>query len=112
MYLSKEDNRHVFSTLPQYFKDVDIIFDAFSPLVKTVSKHVPTLRRTNAYFSFGFKKPEVIEAMSEKIKHKKTLSYQRNQYVKELSLPFRIFYFFKKVFADKMSRLEIFHIEK
>lgn len=112
MYLSEEDNRHVFSTLPQYFKDVDIIFDAFSPLVKTVSKHVPTLRRTNAYFSFGFKKPEVIEAMSEKIKHKKTLSYQRNQYVKELSLPFRIFYFFKKVFADKMSRLEVFHIEK
>ena len=29
MYLSKEDNQHIFSSLPQYFKDVDIIFDIF-----------------------------------------------------------------------------------
>lgn len=110
MYLSKEDNEHVFSTLPKYFKDVDIIFDAFSPLVKSVSGFIPTLRRTRAKFSFGFKNPKVIEAMSDKVKHKKTLSYQRNKYVKELSLPFRIFYAFKRLFADKMSRIEVFHI--
>lgn len=112
MYLSKEDNEHVFSTLPNYFKDVDIIFDAFSPLVKTVSKHILTLRRTRAYFSFGFKNPKTIENMSDKLKHKQTISYQDNKYVKELSLPFRIFYAFKRVFADKMSRLEVFHITK
>ena len=112
MYLSEEDNNHVFSNLSNYFSDVDIIFDAFSPLVKAVSKYVPTLRRTNAYFSFGFNDKRVIERMSPKIKHKQTISYQRNKYVKELSLPFRIFYFFKKIFADKMSRIEVFHINK
>lgn len=110
MYLSKEDNEHVFSTLPKYFKDVDIVFDAFSPLVKAVSSYIPTLRRTKAKFSFGFKNPKVIETMSEKIKHKQTISYQRNIYVKQLSLPFRIFYSFKRIFADKMSRIEVFHI--
>jgi len=110
MYLSKEDNYQAFSSLPNYFNDVDIIFDVFSPLVKSVSRFIPTLKRINAKFLFGFKKPKSIEQMSDKIKHKKTLSYQKNKYVKQLSLPFRLFYTFKKIFADKMSRLEVFHI--
>ena len=112
MYLSKEDNKHIFSTLPTYFKNVDIIFDVFSPLVVKISKHILTLKRTNAYFKFGFKDPKVIEEFSNnKIEHKQMLSYNKNKYVKQLSLFFKFRYFLNKIFIDKSKRLEIFHIK-
>ena len=112
MYLSKEDNETVFSTLPKYFNDIDIIFDAFSPLVVKISKYIGTLKRTNASFKFGFKNPKVIEDMSNKIQHKETLSYNSNQYVKELSILQRLKLAINKIFIDKSRRLEIFHIKK
>lgn len=111
MYLSKEDNYQVFSSLPKYFNDVDIIFDAFSPLVVKISKHIHTLKRTNASFKFGFKNPQVIEEMSQSLKHKKTLSYNKNKYVYELSLFYRFKLFLCKIFIDKSRRLEIFNIK-
>ena len=111
MYLSKEDNQTVFSSLPKYFKDVDIIFDAFSPHVVKISKYIGTLKRTSASFSFGFKDPKVIENMSDKLSHKATLSYNSNQYVKELSLFQRIRLALAKLLIDKTKRLEIFHIK-
>jgi O-methyltransferase involved in polyketide biosynthesis len=110
MYLSKEDNIHVFSSLPNYFSDVDIIFDAFSPLVVSLSKHIHTLKRTNASFKFGFKDPKVIEEMSPKIKYKTTMSYNKNKYVKELPFIQRIKLHLNKIFIDKSRRLEVFHI--
>lgn len=111
MYLSKEDNQHVFSSLPQHFKDVDVIFDTFSPLVVKLSKHIHTLKRTNASFKFGFKDPKVIENMSDRIKHVKMLSYNKNKYVKELPLFYRFTSKLGKIFIDKSRRLEIFHID-
>lgn len=112
MYLSPEDNKHVFSSLPKYFKDVDIIFDAFSPLIVKLSKYIHTLKRTNANFKFGFKDPVVIERMSESIKHKKTLSYNKNRYVRELPSFYKFTSKISKIFIDKSRRLEVFHIEK
>ena len=112
MYLSKEDNQHIFSSLPEYFKDVDIIFDIFSPLVVKLSKHIHTLKRTNAHFKFGFNNPAVIEDMSSKLHHVKRLSYNKNQYVKELPLFYRFTSVLNKIFIDKSRRLEIFHISK
>ena len=111
MYLSKEDNYQVFSNLPKHFKNVDIIFDAFSPFVMKISRYIHTLKRTNASFKFGFKNHKVIEEMSPSIKHKKTLSYNKNQYVSELSLIHRFNLFLNKLFIDKSKRLEVFHIE-
>lgn len=111
MYLSKEDNYQVFSNLPKYFSDVDIIFDAFSPLVMKLSKYIHTLKRTNASFKFGFKNPKVIEEMSEKLEHKNTLSYNSNKYIYELSAYQRFKLFINKLFIDKTRRLEIFHIK-
>ena len=111
MYLSKEDNEHIFSTLPTYFTNTDIIFDAFSPLVAKLSKHILTLKRTKAHFKFGFKNPKVIENMSDKITHKETLSYNRNKYIETLPLRYRISSAFNKLLIDKTKRLEIFHIE-
>ena len=110
MYLSKEDNEHVFSTLPKHFKDVYIIFDAFSPLVVKISKHIHTLKRTNASFKFGFKNPKVIENISPAIKHVKTLSYNKNKYIYELSSFYRFKNSIKSLFIDKSRRIEIFHI--
>ena len=112
MYLSKEDNNHIFSSLPNYFKDVDIIFDMFSPLVVKLSKHIHTLKRTNASFKFGFNNPKIILNMSDKLEHIKTLSYNKNQYIKELPWFYRFTSIFNKVFLDKTKRLEIFHIKK
>ena len=112
MYLSKEDNKHIFSSLPNYFKDVDIIFDIFSPLVVKISKHIHTLKRTNAHFKFGFNNPNVISDMSNNIKHVKTLSYNKNKYIKELPLLYKFKSFVNKLFIDKSRRLEIFHIDK
>lgn len=112
MYLSKEDNEHIFSSLPNYFKDVDIIFDIFSPLVVKLSKHIHTLKRTNAQFKFGFNNPQIIMNMSSAITHIKTLSYNKNKYVKELPLFHRFKSFINKIFIDKSRRLEIFHINK
>lgn len=110
MYLSKEDNVHFFSSLDKYFKDIDIIFDAFSPLVVKLSKYVHTLKRTNARFQFGFKNPEVIENMSKSLKHKQTLSYNQNKYVSQLSIFQRLSLAINKIFIDKTRRLEIFHL--
>ncbi len=111
MYLSEEDNRTVFSSLPKYFKDVDIIFDAFSPVVVKISKYVGTLKRTNASFQFGFKDPQTITSMSDKIEHKETLSYNSTIYTKQLSLFQRLKLAINKVFIDKSRRLEVFHIK-
>lgn len=112
MYLTKEQNENVFSNLPNYFNDVDIIFDAFSPLVMKISKYIHTLSRTNAKFTFGFKNPKVIENFSTNLKHKKTLSYNNNEYVKQLPLKHRISLKLNSIFIDKSRRLEVFHIKR
>jgi len=112
MYLSKEDNINVFSSLPKYFKDVDIIFDTFSPLVVKISKHIHTLKRTNASFKFGFKNPKVILDMSDKLEYKTMLSYNKNQYIKELPLFYRFTSKLSSIFIDKSRRIEVFHIKK
>ena len=111
MYLSKEDNHHFFSSLDKYFNDVDIIFDAFSPLVVKISKYIGTLKRTNAEFKFGFKNPQDIIDMSPSLSHVATLSYNRNDYIKELPLIHRVKAAWNKVFIDKSRRLEIFHLK-
>lgn len=112
MYLSKEDNVNIFSSLPNYFKDVDIIFDTFSPLVVKLSKHIHTLKRTNASFKFGFKDPKVILDMSDKLEYIKMLSYNKNDYIKELPWFYRFTYKLGAIFINKSRRIEIFHIKK
>lgn len=111
MYLSKEDNINVFSSLGNHFKDVDIIFDAFSPFVVKLSKYIHTLSRTNAKFQFGFKDPNVILSMSKQLEYKQMLSYNKNSYIKELPLFYRITSKISSIFIDKSRRLEIFHIK-
>lgn len=111
MYLSKEDNIHVFSSLGKYFKNVDIVFDAFSPLVVKISKYIGTLKRTNAEFKFGFKNPKTILDMSDSLSYIKTLSYNYNDYIKELPLKHRLHCAWNGAFIDKTRRLEIFHLK-
>lgn len=111
MYLSKDDNYHFFSSLDKYFNDIDIIFDAFSPLAVKLSKYIGTLKRTNASFKFGFKNPKVIEEMSSSLSHLETLSYNQNEYIKELSLFYRIKSAWNKLLIDKTRRLEIYHLK-
>ena len=110
MYLSKEDNQHIFEFLGKTFKNSEIIFDVFSPLVVKLSKYVGTLKRTHASFKFGFKDPRVIEDFSDNIKYKKTFSYNKNPYVKELPLINRLQRYRNKMFIDKSSRIELFTI--
>ena len=110
MYLSEEDNRHIFEFLGKTFKKSEIIFDVFSPFVVKISKYIHTLKRTKASFKFGFKNPKTIEDFSPNFTHKKTFSYNKNAYIKELPFINRLQRYRNKIFIDKSSRLEIYKI--
>jgi O-methyltransferase involved in polyketide biosynthesis len=73
MYLSGEDVKSLIIRLRDNFKDIILIFDAYSALTARQAKHHPSLKKTGAVIQWGVDTPGEIEAFGSGISHLKTL---------------------------------------
>ncbi len=71
------------------FKDVTLIFDAYSKLTASKASHHPSLKETGAVIRWGVDSPAEIEAFGSGIKHEKTLYLTDKNALSRLSTGYR-----------------------
>lgn len=89
MYLAQEDIKELLLKLQSKFKDVTLIFDAYSKLTASKASHHPSLKETGAVIRWGVDSPAEIEAFGCGITHEKTLYLTDKNALNRLSSGYR-----------------------
>ena len=112
MYLSGEDIQSLFIRMRDKFKDIILIFDAYSALTARQAKHHPSLKKTGAVIQWGFDSPAEIEAFGSGISCLKTLYLTDKGAVKNLPFGYRAMFGLAGSFktAREAHRLFVFRL--
>ena len=89
MYLTEDDIKELLLKMRDKFKDVTLIFDAYSKLTASKVSHHPSLKQTGAVISWGVDSPAEIEAFGSGITHEKTLYLTDKSALSRLSSGYR-----------------------
>lgn len=89
MYLRGEDIKELLLKMRDKFKNVSLIFDAYSKLTASKASHHPSIKETGAVINWGVDSPAEIEAFGSGITHKKTLYLTDKTALSRLSSGYR-----------------------
>ncbi len=89
MYLTEADIKTLLLKMRDKFKDVTLIFDAYSKLTARQAKHHPSLKQTGATICWGVDTPAEIEAFGPGIVYQKTLYLTDEGAISRLSAGYR-----------------------
>jgi O-methyltransferase involved in polyketide biosynthesis len=112
MYLSGEDIQSLFVRMRDKFKDVILIFDAYSSLTARQAKRHPSLKKTGAMIQWGVDSPGEIEAFGSGISHLKTLYLTDKSAIQNLPFGYRAMFGLAGSFktAKEAHRLFVFRL--
>ncbi|MGE4485547.1 MAG: class I SAM-dependent methyltransferase, partial [Oscillospiraceae bacterium] len=92
MYLLGQDVETLFLKLRDKFKDVTVIFDAYSKLTARHAGRHPSLKKTGAAIQWGIDLPKEIEAFGDGIYYKKTLYFTDQSAIESLPKNYRLIF--------------------
>lgn len=112
MYLSGQEVETLLFKLRDRFKDVTMIFDAYSGLTARHAKNHPSLKQTGASIQWGIDSPSQVEAFGDGIIHQKTLYLTDAGAVRRLPIGYRMMFRFAGRFhlAKEAHRIFIFNL--
>ena len=112
MYLTEEDIKELLLNMRDRFKDVTLIFDAYSKLTASKASHHPSLKETGAVINWGVDSPAEIEAFGNGITHKKTLYLTDENALGRLSSGYRAMFALAGKFkvAREAHRIFVFEL--
>ena len=108
MYLSEQAIKTLCSKMRDKFKDVTLIFDAYSNLTAKHAKHHPSLKKTGATIQWGVDSPKVMEAFGEGIIYLKTIYLTDDSATKRLPKGYRVMFKFAGRFKAVKEAHRIF----
>ncbi|MPM39427.1 hypothetical protein SDC9_86060 [bioreactor metagenome] len=112
MYLVEDDIIELVLKMRDRFKDVTLIFDAYSKLTASKASHHPSLKETGAVINWGVDSPAEIEAFGSGITHEKTLYLTDENALGRLSSGYRAMFALAGKFkvAREAHRIFVFEL--
>lgn len=110
MYLSEQSIKTLFLKTRDKFKDVTLIFDAYSNLTAKQAKNHPSLKKTGATIQWGVDSPKALEAFGDGIIHIKTIYLTDDSATERLPKGYRVMFKFMGKFKAAKEAHRIFVI--
>jgi O-methyltransferase involved in polyketide biosynthesis len=108
MYLTEDEIKNLFIGLKSKFKNLTIIFDAYSKLTARSAKNHPSLKKTGAEIKWGVDKPQEIESFADGIKHLKTIYLTDPEVTNNLPKSYRIMFSIAGLFKSAREAHRVF----